>query len=71
MSRPSRGPSPSRLLGMGLTTSLTVLWLFGCGQGEATQVQDNGHGAQTTKNMEAFMKTKPYKNTTKERVQTK
>jgi hypothetical protein len=71
MIRKSCGLSPSRLIAMGLTTSLTVLWLFGCGQGEATQVEDNGHGVQTTKNMQDFMKTKPYKRVARERVQTK
>jgi hypothetical protein len=71
MIRKARGPSLSRLIGMGLTTSLTVLWLFGCGQGESTQVADTGHGAQITKNMQDFMKTKPYKSVAKPRVQTK
>jgi hypothetical protein len=71
MIRKARGPSPSRLIGMGLTTSLTVLWLFGCGQGEATPVADNSHGAQITKNMQDFMKTKPYKNVNKPKIQTK
>jgi hypothetical protein len=71
MIRKARGPSPSRLIGMGLTTCLTVLWLLGCGQGEATQSADNGHGAQITKNMQDFMKTNPYKSVAKPRVQTK
>ena len=71
MIRKARRPSPSRLIAMGLTTSLTVLWLFGCGQGEATQGADNGHGAQVTKNMQDFMKTNPYKSVAKPRVQTK
>ena len=71
MIRKAGGLSPSRLIGMGLTTSLTVLWLFGCGRGEATQGADNGHGAQITKNMQDFMKTKPYKNVAKRTIQTK
>jgi hypothetical protein len=56
---------------MGLTTSLTVLWLLGCSQGEATQVEDTGHGVQTTKNMQDFMKTNPYKRIAREKIQTK
>jgi hypothetical protein len=71
MIRKSHGLSPSRLIGMGLTTSLTVLWLLGCGQGEVTQVEDTGHGVQTTKNMQDFMKTNPYKRIARERIQTK
>jgi hypothetical protein len=71
MIRKARGPSPSSLIGMGLTTCLTVLWLSGCGQGEATQGADNGHGAQITKNMQDFMKTNPYKSVAKPRIQTK
>ena len=71
MIRKARRPPPSRLIAMGLTTSLTVLWLFGCGQGESTPVADKGHGAQVTKNMQDFMKTNPYKSVAKERVQTK
>jgi hypothetical protein len=71
MIRKARGPSPSRLIGMGLTASLAVLWLFGCGQGEAPQAADTGHGAQVTKNMQDFMKTNPYKSVAKPRIQTK
>jgi hypothetical protein len=72
MIRKSQGFSPFRLICMGLATSLTVVWLFGCGQaGEATQVEDTGHGAQTSKNMQDFMKTNPYKKIVRERVQTK
>jgi hypothetical protein len=71
MIRKSHGPSPFRLICMGLTTTLTVLWLLGCGQGEATQVEDTGHGVQTTKNMQDFMKTNPYKRIAREKIQTK
>jgi hypothetical protein len=71
MIRKARRPFPSRLIALALTTSLSVLWLFGCGQDESKQVADNGHGVQTTKNMQDFMKTQPYKKTAAPRVQTK
>jgi hypothetical protein len=62
----------SRLACLCLTTSLTVLILFGCGGQETTQVEDtSGHGTKVSKNMEEFMKTKPYKNVGKEKVQVK
>jgi hypothetical protein len=62
----------SRLACLSLTTSLTVLILFGCGGQETTQVEDtSGHGTKVSKNMEDFMKTKPYKNVGREKVQVK
>jgi hypothetical protein len=67
----ARRPSPSRLIAMGLTTSLTVLFLFGCGQREVTPVADHSHGEQVTKNMQDFMKNNPYKSVAKPRIQTK
>jgi hypothetical protein len=71
MMRPARGPSFSRLVCLSLTTSLTVLLLFGCGQEAVTQVKDTGHGAEVSKNQADFMKTNPYKNAGKEKVQLK
>ncbi len=57
---------------MGLASSLTVLWLFGCGQGvEATHVQDDGHGAQASKNTLEFVKANLPKKIARGKVQIK
>ncbi len=63
---------PWRLVGMGASTILTALFLLGCGDSGPPQVEDTtGHGQETSKNMENFMKTQPYKNVGKEKVQLK
>ena len=63
---------PWRLAGMVASTLLTALFLFGCGDSGPAQVEDTtGHGQETSKNMENFMKSKPYQNVAKEKVQVK
>jgi len=72
MMRRMNARRPWRLAGMGASTLLTALILIGCGETETKQVEDTtGHGKAVSKNMEDFMKTNPYKNVAKEKVQVK
>lgn len=68
-----RGLSRSHLACLGLTASLTVSMVLGCGQEDAGPAvkSDGGHAKEVTKNMENFMKTNPYKGVSKEKVQVK
>jgi hypothetical protein len=72
MIRARPGLSTFRLTCMSLTTSLTVLWLFGCSQGvEATHVQDEGHGVEASKNTLEFVKANLPKKIAKGKMQIK
>lgn len=73
MIRGKSGQNSLRLACLGLTTSLTVLWLFGCGQEQTTGVVNDApeHAKKVSKNMEDFMKTNPYKNQGKEQATVK
>lgn len=67
-----RGFGVRRLVASSLVASVAALGAAGCDDGKATgPVQETPHAAETTKNMESFMKTAPKAAPTPAPVQTK